>query len=80
DALILPTMGRTEIDVQKSGPQGVTVEDSMSMVHVSYGINKPASEHLMSETAIVAHLAEATMKSRNNGPKIDWLWYAEDYS
>ncbi|MGC8068873.1 CbbBc protein, partial [Salmonella enterica] len=35
DALILPTMGRTEIDVQKSGPQGVTVEDSMSMVHVS---------------------------------------------
>ncbi|EIJ46887.1 anaerobic (selenocysteine-containing) formate dehydrogenase [Herbaspirillum sp. GW103] len=80
DALILPTMGRTEIDLQKSGPQGVTVEDSMSMVHVSYGINKPASEHLMSETAIVAHLAEATMKSRNNGPKIDWLWYAEDYS
>lgn len=80
DALILPTMGRTEIDVQKSGPQGVTVEDSMSMVHVSYGINKPASDALMSETAIVAHLAEATMKHRNNGKKIDWLWYAEDYS
>ncbi|MFL9922737.1 FdhF/YdeP family oxidoreductase [Herbaspirillum lusitanum] len=80
DALILPTLGRTEIDVQKAGPQGVTVEDSMSMVHVSYGINKPASPQCMSETAIVAHIAEATMKHRSNGKKIDWLWYAEDYS
>jgi len=80
DALILPTLGRTEIDVQAGGAQGVTVEDSMSMVHVSYGINKPASPSCMSETAIVAHIAEATMKHRNNGKKIDWLWYAEDYS
>jgi anaerobic selenocysteine-containing dehydrogenase len=80
DALILPTLGRTEIDMQAGGAQGVTVEDSMSMVHVSYGINKPASENCMSETAIVAHIAEATMKHRNNGKKIDWLWYAEDYS
>ncbi|RFB73555.1 MULTISPECIES: FdhF/YdeP family oxidoreductase [unclassified Herbaspirillum] len=80
DALILPTLGRTEIDKQTSGAQGVTVEDSMSMVHVSYGINKPASELCMSETAIVAHIAEATMKHRNNGKKIDWLWYAEDYA
>jgi len=80
DALILPTLGRTEIDMQASGAQGVTVEDSMSMVHVSYGINKPASENCMSETAIVAHIAEATMKHRDNGKKIDWLWYAEDYS
>ncbi|MFL9879060.1 FdhF/YdeP family oxidoreductase [Herbaspirillum rhizosphaerae] len=80
DALILPTLGRTEIDMQASGAQGVTVEDSMSMVHVSYGINKPASENCMSETAIVAHIAEATMKHRNNGKRIDWLWYAEDYS
>jgi molybdopterin-dependent oxidoreductase alpha subunit len=80
DALILPTLGRTEIDKQTSGAQGVTVEDSMSMVHVSYGINKPASELCMSETAIVAHIAEATMQHRHNGKKIDWLWYAEDYS
>lgn len=80
DALILPTLGRTEIDMQASGAQGVTVEDSMSMVHVSYGINKPASPDCMSETAIVAHLAEATMKHRSNGKKIDWLWYADDYA
>lgn len=76
DALILPTLGRTEIDMQVGGPQGVTVEDSMSMVHVSYGINKPASPNCMSETAIVAHLAAATLPHS----KTRWLWYAEDYS
>jgi molybdopterin-dependent oxidoreductase alpha subunit len=76
DALILPTLGRTEIDVQAGGPQGVTVEDSMSMVHVSYGINKPASPHCLSETAIVARLAHAALPDSN----IRWLWYADDYS
>ena len=58
-ALILPCLGRTEIDTQETGPQGVTVEDSMSMVHVSYGMNKPASPQLLSEPAIVARLAHA---------------------
>ena len=43
DALILPCLGRTESDIQASGPQVVTVEDSMSMVHASRGRNKPAS-------------------------------------
>jgi molybdopterin-dependent oxidoreductase alpha subunit len=76
DALILPTLGRTEIDLQDGVPQGVTVEDSMSMVHVSYGMNKPASPHLMSETAIVAHIAHATLGSA----RADWLGYARDYA
>src|SRR5256885_183302 len=49
EALILPCLGRTEIDMQATGPQGVTVEDSMGMVHISSGINPPASEHLRSE-------------------------------
>jgi len=75
DALILPTLGRTEIDVQNGVPQGVTVEDSMSMVHISYGMNKPASKNLMSETAIVANIAHATLGSG----KVDWLGYASDY-
>ena len=61
EALILPCLGRTEIDMQVTGPQGVTVEDSMSMVHVSLGINPPASEQLLSEPAIVARLAAATL-------------------
>ena len=76
DALILPCLGRTEIDVQAAGPQGVTVEDSMSMVHISSGINPPASEHLLSEPAIVARLAAATLGARSRTP---WLWLIEDY-
>ncbi|MCW5580373.1 MAG: FdhF/YdeP family oxidoreductase [Luteimonas sp.] len=76
DALILPCLGRTEIDVQATGPQGVTVEDSMSMVHLSSGINPPAADSLLSEPAIVARLAHATLGERS---MIDWLWLVEDY-
>lgn len=76
DALILPTLGRTEIDAQAGVAQGVTVEDSMSMVHVSYGMNAPASKSLMSETAIVANIAHATL----GDGKVDWLAYARDYA
>jgi molybdopterin-dependent oxidoreductase alpha subunit len=76
DALILPTLGRTEIDMQEGVAQGVTVEDSVCMVHISYGMNKPASSNLMSETAIVANIAHATLGSS----RIDWLWHARDYA
>ncbi len=77
EALILPCLGRTEIDMQAAGPQGVTVEDSMSMVHISVGINPPASGHLLSEPAIVARLAAATLGARSRVP---WLWMIEDYA
>jgi molybdopterin-dependent oxidoreductase alpha subunit len=60
-ALILPCLGRTEVDLQAEGPQGVTVEDSMSMVHISTGMNAPAAPQLLSEPAIVARLAQATL-------------------
>jgi molybdopterin-dependent oxidoreductase alpha subunit len=76
-ALILPCLGRTEIDMQVGGTQGVTVEDSMSMVHMSVGINPPASDMLLSEPAIVARLAAATIGARSQTP---WLWLVEDYS
>jgi molybdopterin-dependent oxidoreductase alpha subunit len=76
NALILPTLGRTEIDLQGGVAQGVTVEDSVCMVHISYGMTKPASPNLMSETAIIARFAHATLGSG----QIDWLWHAEDYS
>src|SRR5580704_7955934 len=69
DALILPCLGRTEVDIQASGPQSITVEDSMSMVHASVGRNKPASEHLLSEPAIVAGMARATLGDRT---VVDW--------
>jgi molybdopterin-dependent oxidoreductase alpha subunit len=76
EALLLPTLGRTEVDMQSGVAQGVTVEDSMSMVHLSYGRNEPASANLLSETVIVARLAHATLGSA----KIDWNWYAADYA
>lgn len=75
DALILPCLGRTEIDLQASGPQAVTVEDSMSMVHLSAGMNLPASDALLSEPAIVARLAQATLPDS----RIPWAWLAENY-
>jgi molybdopterin-dependent oxidoreductase alpha subunit len=75
-ALVLPVLGRTEIDVQATGPQGVTVEDSMSMVHLSAGMNAPASEHLLSEPMLVARMAAATLK-RSRTP---WLALAGDYA
>jgi molybdopterin-dependent oxidoreductase alpha subunit len=74
-AFILPCLGRTEIDVQKGGSQGVTVEDSMSMVHISTGMNPPASKQLMSEPAIVAKLAAATLPNS----RTPWLALIEDY-
>ncbi len=58
-ALILPCLGRTEIDLQASGEQFVTTENSMGVVQCSQGKNSPASEHLLSEPMIVARLAEA---------------------
>lgn len=67
-ALILPCLGRTEIDIQESGPQFVTVENSMGIVHSSRGGNKPASEHLLSEPAIVCRLARALTPES----PIDW--------
>lgn len=76
DALILPCLGRTEIDIQVSGPQSITVEDSMSMVHASAGRNKPASEHLLSEPAIVACMARATLGRRS---VVDWEEFVSDY-
>jgi molybdopterin-dependent oxidoreductase alpha subunit len=75
-ALVLPCLGRTEIDLQATGPQGVTVEDSMCMVHISTGLNPPASEHLLSEPMIVARLAAATLPRS----KTPWHWLVEDYA
>jgi molybdopterin-dependent oxidoreductase alpha subunit len=75
-ALILPTLGRTERDDQSSGPQFVTVEDSMSVVHGSRGRLDPASEHLRSEVAIVTGIAEATLGVES---VVDWAALRSDY-
>ena len=74
---ILPCLGRTELDLQATGRQSITVEDSMSMVHASSGFLKPPSEHVLSEIAIIAGIARATLVGKGN---IDWEGLTGDYS
>src|SRR5260370_9567132 len=66
-ALIFPTLGRSELDVQLSGAQFVTTEDSMGIINISRGDEKPASPHLLSDVAIICRLAEATLRVRTTG-------------
>ncbi|MGX5221258.1 FdhF/YdeP family oxidoreductase [Pseudomonas segetis] len=74
-ALILPCLGRTDIDQQASGPQAVTVEDSFSMIHASYGQLTPLSTQMRSEPAIIAGIAKATL---GDSP-VNWDSLIADY-
>ena len=74
-ALILPCIARSERDDQRSGPQRITVEDAMSMVHLSSGTKAPVSPHLLSEPAIIAGMAQATLPSS----QVPWQSYVDDY-
>ncbi|MEU3819917.1 FdhF/YdeP family oxidoreductase [Streptomyces sp. NPDC030392] len=76
-ALILPTLGRTDRDIQASGRQFVTVEDSMGLVHASRGNLPPASPHLLSEPAIVARMARAVLGPASTTP---WERFENDYA
>lgn len=75
-ALILPCLGRTEKDFQKSGLQFVSVEDTTGVIHRSLGVLEPASDELKSEPAIIAGIAQATL---NGKTKVDWQDLIEDY-
>ncbi|OSI65524.1 FdhF/YdeP family oxidoreductase [Bradyrhizobium canariense] len=75
-AYLLPCLGRTEEDVQASGQQAVTMEDTFSCIQGSIGLRKPASEHLRSEVAIVAGLAKATLPPN---PKLKWDEWVGNY-
>jgi molybdopterin-dependent oxidoreductase alpha subunit len=75
-ALILPCLGRTEVDLQPSGPQFVSMENSMGVVHTSRGSLAPASEHLLSEPTIVGRLAAATLGTRTT---VNWAELTSDY-
>lgn len=76
EALILPCLGRTNIDEQATGPQFVSVENSMGVVHPSEGVLPPPSAHLLSEPGIVAGVAQATLGSRS---KVDWAHLISNY-
>ena len=76
EALILPTLGRTEIDLQATGPQFLSVEDSVCAVHATHGRVAPVAPGILSEVAIVARLAQATIGDRYG---IDWVGFERDY-
>ncbi|HKK76726.1 MAG TPA: FdhF/YdeP family oxidoreductase [Saprospiraceae bacterium] len=75
-ALILPCLGRTNVDEQASGPQFVSVENSMGIVHTSEGVLPPFSEQLKSEPAIIAGIAKATLGAKST---VDWKDMTADY-
>ena len=75
-ALILPCLGRTEVDMQAAGEQFVSTENSMGVVQSSRGVLPPGSPHMRSEPAIVAGLAQATLGSKST---VDWENLIADY-
>jgi molybdopterin-dependent oxidoreductase alpha subunit len=76
-AYLLPCLGRSEEDMQEAGAQAVTMEDSLSCIHGSLGNIGPASPHLLSELAIVAGMAKATLP---DNPKVKWDEWTGDYA
>jgi molybdopterin-dependent oxidoreductase alpha subunit len=80
EALILPTLGRTEIDHINQKLQFVTVENSMGVIQTSHGRKPPASTLLKSEVAIVGELASSLSKTHTELAKIDWQSYLSDYA
>lgn len=84
EALILPTLGRTEVDRQASGEQFVSVEDTVCAVHASRGEVEPVGPGLLSEVAIVTRMAQAVLGAREGGPgngsgPVDWAAMERDY-
>jgi formate dehydrogenase major subunit len=75
-ALILPTLGRTEIDRQASGPQFVSVEDTVCAVHASHGTVEPVAPELLSEVAIISRLARRVLGDRIAA---DWAGFEKNY-
>jgi molybdopterin-dependent oxidoreductase alpha subunit len=76
EALVLPTMGRTEIDLQESGPQFVSVEDTVCAVHASQGTVEPVAPGLLSEVAIVSRLARTVL---GDSVQADWAGFEKNY-
>jgi molybdopterin-dependent oxidoreductase alpha subunit len=74
---LLPCLGRIEIDMQASGPQAVSMEDSTACIHGSRAQREPVGKNALSEPKIVAELAKATL---NPNPKLDWDAWVADYS
>ena len=75
EALILPCLGRTEVDLQAGGEQFVSCENSMGVVQMSKGVLEVEDMNLMSEVAIVCELARRTLTAST----VPWVDYRMDY-
>jgi molybdopterin-dependent oxidoreductase alpha subunit len=75
-AYILPCLGRAETDMQATGNQAISIEDSFSMISGSIGHRTPSSPHLKSELAIVAGMADALLPAN---PRLKWRDWTADY-
>jgi molybdopterin-dependent oxidoreductase alpha subunit len=77
EAFLLPCLGRIEVDLQATGKQFVTVEDTTGRFHASHGQVKPAAPNICSEPKIVAGLAKATLKPNS---RVDWETWSNNYA
>lgn len=78
--LLLPSLGRTDIDARSNAVQVISVEDSMSMTHASGGIKKPISPDMMGEPAIVCGIGAALAQAAGKADTIGWRAFADDYA
>jgi molybdopterin-dependent oxidoreductase alpha subunit len=76
-SFILPCLGRVEKDLQATGEQAISIEDSTSCIHGSKGVRTPASRHLLSEPKIVAEIAKSCLRPN---PHIPWDSWVADYA
>lgn len=76
EALILPSLGRSDKDMQNGEEQIVSCENSMGVVQLSKGVLQPVSDQLLSEPVIVCRLAKATLGARST---INWDKYLQHY-
>lgn len=76
EAMILPTLSRSDLDLVNNEPQFISTENSMGVVQSSKGILKPISDNLINETQIVCRLAVATLGEKS---VVDWKRYANSY-
>lgn len=76
EALILPCLGRTDLDIHDGITQFVSCENSMGVVQMSKGVLKPVSDDLLSEPVIICRMAKATL---GNKSKVNWNQYEKNY-
>ncbi|WP_271783468.1 FdhF/YdeP family oxidoreductase [Aquimarina algiphila] len=74
--VILPTLGRSELDSKDGKPRYFTVENSMGKVHQSKGLLQPASGSLKSEPEIIGGIADAYF---HKGHVVNWKKLSEHY-